>query len=122
MKNGMYESKDFVDVVDGQGRTQPAVPKAWVGTDLLPEGTKAAKSGRSRQQQSAPAGDSGGGQGEGGSGDGAAEVPPESENRDVLEQFATEHAGMSQEQAKAYPNKGELHAAIVTAVEAQQQS
>lgn len=45
-----YQDKDFVEVVDGDGNPVPGfeapVPAAWVGTDLLPEGTK--KKGRSR--------------------------------------------------------------------------
>lgn len=46
-----------------------------------------------------------------------APVPAESETRDTLEAYAVEHAGLTEEEAKAFPNKGELHAAIVAAVE-----
>ena len=43
MKNDRYEESDFVKVVDGAGNVQPdAVPKKWVGTDLLPDGFKVA--------------------------------------------------------------------------------
>lgn len=39
----LYSEGDFAKVVDGAGNVQPEeVPKAWVGTDLLPEGWKAA--------------------------------------------------------------------------------
>jgi hypothetical protein len=38
-----YSEKDFVQVVDAAGNVQPdAVPKSWIGTDLLPEGYKQA--------------------------------------------------------------------------------
>lgn len=38
-----YGEGDFVKVVDTGGNVQPdPVPKAWVGTDLLPEGWKQA--------------------------------------------------------------------------------
>lgn len=43
--SGVYSGKDFVEVVDGDGnrleRFPHPVPKAWVGTDLLPPGAKA---------------------------------------------------------------------------------
>jgi hypothetical protein len=110
MKNGVYEDKDFVEVVDAHGNAlRNRVPKAWIGTDLLPEGTKQARATRQAQQPS-------GGSGSGDGGSGTSEVPAKSENRDVLEQFATEHAGMTAEQAAGYQNKDELHAAIVEAV------
>ncbi|GAB2762048.1 hypothetical protein [Nocardioides pakistanensis] len=62
----IYTESDFVKVVDAAGNEQPPVPKAWVGKDLLPEGTKRAgrssgtSSTNSTQQQTqtpAPSGD-----------------------------------------------------------------
>lgn len=99
----LYKEKDFVEVVDAdghpvQGFASP-VPKAWVGTDLLPQGAKA--KGRAQAKPSTPT---------------EPQVPAESENRDVLEAYAVEHAGMTEEQAKEFANKGELHAAITKAV------
>lgn len=41
-----YTDKDFVDVVDEAGEPAGSVPKAWVGTDLLPAGVKPAKGSR----------------------------------------------------------------------------
>lgn len=38
-----YDKSDFVDVVDAAGNAipgMPSVPKAWLGTDLVPPGTK----------------------------------------------------------------------------------
>jgi len=40
-----YTEKDFVDVVDAEGKPLGSVPKAWIGTDLLPDGAK--KAGKS---------------------------------------------------------------------------
>lgn len=38
-----YSEKDFTKVTDAAGNVQPdEVPKPWIGTPLLPEGTKAA--------------------------------------------------------------------------------
>lgn len=42
-KSNAYTDRDFVFVQDAAGVVQvDQVPKAWVGTDLLPEGFKAA--------------------------------------------------------------------------------
>ncbi len=39
----LYQEADFVKVVDQAGNVQAdSVPKAWVGTDLLPAGWKQA--------------------------------------------------------------------------------
>lgn len=45
-KNTLYTENDFVDVYDANGVKLDSVPKAWVGTDLLPAGVtdKAPKS------------------------------------------------------------------------------
>lgn len=58
----IYTESDFVKVVDAAGNEQPPVPKAWVGKDLLPEGTKRPGRGGSstsstQQQSPAPSGD-----------------------------------------------------------------
>lgn len=43
VKDNQYEEKDFVDVVDENDVPLEApVPKRWLGTDLLPPGTKKA--------------------------------------------------------------------------------
>lgn len=43
VKDNQYEDKDFVDVVDENDVPLEApVPKRWLGTDLLPPGTKKA--------------------------------------------------------------------------------
>jgi hypothetical protein len=43
VSNDQYSEKDFVQVVDAAGTVQSdAVPKKWIGTDLLPEGYKQA--------------------------------------------------------------------------------
>ena len=42
-KNNVYSKSDMVHVVDANGQVQPdQVPSAWVGTDLLPAGSKKA--------------------------------------------------------------------------------
>ena len=42
-KSKLYKDGDFVKVVDEGGNVQAdAVPSAWVGTDLLPDGWKKA--------------------------------------------------------------------------------
>jgi hypothetical protein len=44
-KSGPYQDGDMVKVVNEAGEVQPdPVPSAWVGTDLLPAGTKKATS------------------------------------------------------------------------------
>jgi hypothetical protein len=105
VKNGLYEEKDFADVVDESGNVVGSAPKAWKDTDLLQPGHKVKGGGRSgsSSQSSTPAPPAG------------DEVPAKSENRDVLEAYAVEHAGISEEDAKAFGNKDELHAAIVAA-------
>ena len=51
-KSGPYTEDDFTYVVDGDGNMQPdPVPKAWVGTSLLPDGFKAASKAASRKAQ-----------------------------------------------------------------------
>lgn len=35
-----YTEKDMVDVVDEAGNDLSAIPKAWLGTDLVPAGVK----------------------------------------------------------------------------------
>ncbi|HET7398989.1 MAG TPA: hypothetical protein VFJ94_10750 [Intrasporangium sp.] len=52
-----YGEGDFVKVVDAGGNVQPnEVPKAWVGTDLLPEGWKQApKAAVSAEEKTAAA-------------------------------------------------------------------
>lgn len=107
--SNLYTEKDFADVVDESGEVVGRAPKAWAGTDLLPAGQKV-KGGRrasSTSDEQKPPADTGS--------DGKPSVPAESENRDVLEAFAVEHAGISEEDAKAFNNKGDLHAAIITA-------
>jgi hypothetical protein len=105
----LYTEKDFADVVDESGNVIGQAPKAWKGTDLLPPGHSIKGGGRSASASS--------GAGSSGSANDKDEnaVPAESENRDVLEAYAVKHAGISEEDAKAFPNKGELHAAIVKA-------
>lgn len=106
MKDNQYEEKDFADVVDEDGNVVGQAPKAWAGTDLLPPGQKIKGGRRAASASTADTKD-----------DGKDEhpVPAESESREALEAYAVEHAGISEEDAKAFPNKGELHAAIVAA-------
>lgn len=106
----LYTEKDFADVVDESGEVVGRAPKAWAGTDLLPAGQKIKGAGRS---QTKPAADKG--SKDGSSDAGQPQVPAESENRDVLEAFAVEHTGITDEDAKAFANKGDLYAAIVAA-------
>jgi hypothetical protein len=101
MKGNVYEDKDFADVVDDNGNVVGRAPKSWKGTGLLQAG-HSIKGGRASKPAPDPASP------------GESEVPAESETRDVLEAYAVAH-GMSQEQAEGYPNKGELHTAIVAA-------
>lgn len=103
--SNLYAEKDFADVVDEDGEVVGRAPKAWAGTDLLPAGQKV-KGGRGRSK---PATDDVPDDAE------APEVPADSETREVLEAFAVEHAGITAEDAKAFGNKGDLHAAIVDA-------
>ena len=52
IKAGPYAEGDFVVVSDGDGNVQPdAVPRAWVGTPLLPDGFKAASKAAARKAQ-----------------------------------------------------------------------
>lgn len=50
-----YDEKDYVEVVDAEGNPLDGfanpVPKQWIGTDLLPAGAKAAKSGRAARSK-----------------------------------------------------------------------
>ena len=56
-KNNVYSKSDMVHVVDANGQVQPdQVPSAWVGTDLLPAGSKKATKA---QVQKADGSDSG---------------------------------------------------------------
>jgi hypothetical protein len=101
----LYDEKDFADVVDESGNVVGRAPKAWAGTGLLQSGHKIKGGGRRQSSggspdSTPPAGD---------------EVPAKSENRDLLEAYAVTHAGISEEDAKAFGNKDELHAAIVAA-------
>lgn len=99
----MADTIKWVEVVSADGEPlegfgQP-VPSHWLGTDLLPAGAK--KKGRSSSSSSKePSAD---------------DVPAKSENRDVLEAYAVKSAGISEEDAKAFANKDELHDAIVRA-------
>lgn len=62
---GVYEEKDFVEIVDGDGDPvegfEHPVPKQWIGTDLLPAGAKK-KGGRSSGKPAVSNGDEGKGQ------------------------------------------------------------
>jgi hypothetical protein len=92
----LVPESDYVKVQDADGVVQEhPVPKAWVGTDLLP-GWKAV--GRSTTSDNSGSGDSG--------------VPSVDAKREDLEAYAVEN-GMSEEEAKGYANKAERHAAIV---------
>ena len=59
--SAVIDAKEFVEVVDGDGNPVPgfehSVPKAWVGTQLLPAGAKA--KGRSKSSKSSGDGDKG---------------------------------------------------------------
>lgn len=53
VKDNQYEKSDFVDVVDENDVPLEApVPKKWLGTDLLPQGTK--KAGKSADKKTDP--------------------------------------------------------------------
>lgn len=104
MKNGIYEEKDFADVVDGDDNVVGRAPKAWKGTDRLPPGHKikgGSSSSGSSQSSTAPTDPN--------------PVPAKSTSRADLEAYAVEHGGMTEEQAKGYGNVDELHAALVAA-------
>lgn len=60
-KTGPYKAEDMVKVADSEGNVQPdPVPAAWVGTDLLPPGTKkATKAQVDKAEGSDAGGDSG---------------------------------------------------------------
>ncbi|MGG5257465.1 hypothetical protein [Phycicoccus avicenniae] len=100
----MADKVKFVDVVDADGEVMPGfehpVPEHWVGSDLLPAGAK--KKGRSSSgsssKQEPPAG--------GG-------VPAVSSTRPELEAYATGTAGFTEDEAKAFATKEELHAELV---------
>ena len=96
-----YTEKDFVTVVEGEGddAVETRIPKAWVDTDFMPPGAKVKKgrSGGSSTPTDPPAGG----------------VPAKSENRDVLEAYAVDKGGLTQDEAKAFANKDELHAELV---------
>jgi hypothetical protein len=104
--SNLYTEKDMADVVDGDGNVVGRAPKSWKDAGLLSDGQKI-KGGRSSSNSAK----------DDGKGDTKDEnpVPAETESRDALEAYAVEHAGISEEDAKAFSNKGELHAAIVAA-------
>jgi hypothetical protein len=82
-ESGAYTDSEVVRVKDAEGNVQPdAVPAAWVGTDLLPEGTKKATSAEVKKADSGEAGGSesqdasssdGGATSDDGTGDGAGD-------------------------------------------------
>jgi hypothetical protein len=112
-----YKDSDFTDLVDEvTDEVVGQVPKSWKGTDLVPPGHKVKGGGRASSP--AKTEDKSQRSNESGGNDGAAKVPAESENRDVLEAYAVEHAGISADDAKAFTNKADLRAAIVKAVAA----
>lgn len=88
-----YTEKDFVEVVDGDGQPVPGfeapVPASWVGTDLLPKGTK--KKGRSggSSSSSAPSQQPTG-----------AEPPAGNAGTEVWAAWAVEHGGATEEDVK----------------------
>ena len=92
----------FIDVVDADGAAMAGfenpVPAHWVGTDLLPAGAK--KKGRSGGSSTPPATANDG-------------VPAKSETREVLEAYAVDKGGLTEDEAKAFANKDELHAELV---------
>ena len=96
-----YTEKDFVTVVEGEGddAVETRIPKAWVDTDFMPPGAKVKKgrSGGSSTKTEPPA-------------DG---VPAKSETREVLEAYAVDKGGLTEDEAKAFANKDELHAELV---------
>ncbi len=107
-----YKDSDFADLVDeATDEVVGQVPKSWKGTDLIPPGHKVKGGGRAAVSAKPGTKDD-----EPKGGEDAAKVPAESENRDVLEAYAVKHAGISADDAKAFTNKAELHAAIVKAV------
>ena len=98
----MSDTVKFVDVVDADGAVMAGfenpVPTHWVGTSLLPDGAK--KKGRSGGSSTPPAPTADG-------------VPAKSETREVLEAYAVDKGGLTQDEAKAFANKDELHAELV---------
>ena len=98
----MSDTVKFIDVVAADGVVMAGfenpVPSHWVGTDLLPAGAKKkGRSGGSSGPSTPPA-------------DG---VPAKSETREVLEAYAVDKGGLTQDEAKAFANKDELHAELV---------
>lgn len=93
----LLTDKDFVDLVDEAGTVVGSVPKHWADTEL-PPGT----SRKGAQAEPEPPAE-------------PHPVPSKDEKREALETYAVEHAGLTAEDAKAFGNKDELHAAIVAA-------